>query len=629
MHAIPSPGTTPSAPGVRRRAAAATAALLAASAAAVAGDSVALRPTPPRGPEFGSTRIESALGPDAGDVDTYAASLAAGERLQVALRADAATAATFGIDGPDDVARDPALRVRGAGVRAAPLAADATGTWTVHVRGGDVGAYVLRTRITHTRRRIAHTLDGPGVVPFEAVDGSRVDARVRTRRGAAAVLRVLDPEGHALAVAEGRPLRIAHELFAGDGTYALAVATAEGSPVRVRLRVRGPAGRPRGRLVVPAAEPRLDAGDEPLEGVPGRSVRIPGARLAVTPQLGAWFGGLRASVVKVDAAGLTVVPPLRPAGTLVDVVVADAFGQTAALRSAFSYAEPPELPSPPPPELRILRLEPDALELAPAATAVVEVVLDAPAPAGGVFVDLAADPDPPATALGTLPSRVRIATGRTSVSVLFRAAEEPADGWLLARLGAQTLRARVRVAGQPEVVPPELATLLDVSGWTLRQANSSRDLVLPQGLVLAPGDYVVVARNCAQPQFEAYWGRSLGPRVHFVDALGAAGVELPVINGSESYTLLDAVGGVRDGPTVAMSALGGDDLRRIAGAPAGDIGSWSVSPEPASAADPGAGIPADATGHGVFVSEFSDAPGAGNYVYEFVELHYSGPPPEE
>jgi hypothetical protein len=73
-----------------------------------------------------------------------------------------------------------------------------------------------------------------------------------------------------------------------------------------------------------------------------------------------------------------------------------------------------------------------------------------------------------------------------------------------------------------------------------------------------------------------------------------------------------------------MGDSGGQVLARIPGAAAGLQTSWTIS---ASVTPPGAPTPGSGqtgTGHGVHVSEFSDATGTGNYVHEFVEIHFDG-----
>jgi len=92
---------------------------------------------------------------------------------------------------------------------------------------------------------------------------------------------------------------------------------------------------------------------------------------------------------------------------------------------------------------------------------------------------------------------------------------------------------------------------------------------------------------------------------------------LQEINGSETYTLKNSGGTTIHGPTVGMDASAGKSLQRANCGAVGSAGTWN---KVASASGtPGTG---GLTGcaKGVFINEFSDALGTGNYVYEFVEL---------
>ena len=148
---------------------------------------------------------------------------------------------------------------------------------------------------------------------------------------------------------------------------------------------------------------------------------------------------------------------------------------------------------------------------------------------------------------------------------------------------------------------------VDLSGWTIEQANSARTFTLPENTLVPAGGFVVVGRNASRAQFEAYWGL-LGDDVVYLNA----GDEFPAINGDETFTLRDDGGASVDGPTPAIQ--GGDTVQRNDLAAAG---SWTIEAE--GNADPGVGHP-DPGAAGVFLTEASDATGSGNFAYEFVEL---------
>jgi hypothetical protein len=159
---------------------------------------------------------------------------------------------------------------------------------------------------------------------------------------------------------------------------------------------------------------------------------------------------------------------------------------------------------------------------------------------------------------------------------------------------------------------------LDLSNWRLTQANATLNYLLPAGTVIPAGGYVIIARNATKAAFEAFWrgGAALPSNVVYVNS----GDKIPLINGSENYTLYNATGTKIDGKTVSMASGANQALRRkdpcLA---AGTSSSWNIGAT--TTADPGTGAGAGC-GKGVVINEFADAAGTGNYIYEFVELHY-------
>ena len=162
-------------------------------------------------------------------------------------------------------------------------------------------------------------------------------------------------------------------------------------------------------------------------------------------------------------------------------------------------------------------------------------------------------------------------------------------------------------------------TALDAGGFRLTQANATYVYTLPAGTTIPAEGYLVIARAAEKAAFEAFWGVTLGPDAVFLNSAGS----MPVMNGSETYTLADASGTIVDGPTIGMSSSGAQSVRRndpcLA---AGLASSWTVGAESAATVGSGAGT---GCGVGLVINEFSDASGTGNYVYEFVELHYDAP----
>jgi hypothetical protein len=179
----------------------------------------------------------------------------------------------------------------------------------------------------------------------------------------------------------------------------------------------------------------------------------------------------------------------------------------------------------------------------------------------------------------------------------------------------------VAAAGLPRTFTVDDAVAtgeLDLSNWRIVQANSALTFTLPAQTRIVPNGYVIVARSASKAAFETFWrgGTPLPANVVFVNAGGS----FPVINGSERYRLLDAGGTLVDGQTVGMSASGLQSvLRRDPCLPPGQASSWNFLGT--GAATPGAGAAAGCA-RGMVINEFSDASGTGNFIFEFIELHY-------
>jgi hypothetical protein len=157
-------------------------------------------------------------------------------------------------------------------------------------------------------------------------------------------------------------------------------------------------------------------------------------------------------------------------------------------------------------------------------------------------------------------------------------------------------------------------TPADVSGFRIVQANAALTYTIPAGTIIPSQGYLVVGRNATKAQFEAFWGVTLGANVVYLNA----GDTMPQLNGSETYDLRNAANTRVDGLTVAMASAGGESIRRTNGCGApGTASSWTRAAS--TTGNPGSGAPAPCN-KGAFISEFSDALGSGNFIYEFVEL---------
>ncbi len=161
---------------------------------------------------------------------------------------------------------------------------------------------------------------------------------------------------------------------------------------------------------------------------------------------------------------------------------------------------------------------------------------------------------------------------------------------------------------------PALAQGLDVSGWTIEQANSTSVYTIPAGTVIQPGGYLVLGRYADRASFEAFWGVSLGANVVYLTN-GQDAPAVPMINGDETFTVKDGGGAVIDGPTPAFNTGYVSHQRNDP-----EAAPWTLD---STTSTPGYGVEAqDAVFSGLVISEASDGPGSGNYIYEFVELYY-------
>ena len=159
---------------------------------------------------------------------------------------------------------------------------------------------------------------------------------------------------------------------------------------------------------------------------------------------------------------------------------------------------------------------------------------------------------------------------------------------------------------------------IDVSGWVLKQFNSTQTFVIPADTKIPSGGYLVIARDATRGQFEGFFPAMPAATV-FLNSNGTGSCPngcLPQVNGGETFELWDTSSLV-DGPTIAMSS--NNAYQRInPGDPAGSGSSWNTVPEASADPGQGAGTP---TGSGVRINEMADA---SDYTKEFVELYYDG-----
>lgn len=157
-----------------------------------------------------------------------------------------------------------------------------------------------------------------------------------------------------------------------------------------------------------------------------------------------------------------------------------------------------------------------------------------------------------------------------------------------------------------------LSAPVDLGGFVLHQAGATCAFEFPDSFEIESGSTVVIARDASRAAFEEFWGVTMPASTVFI----SSGDTCPRINGDESFFVADSDGNVIDGPTPIMFEH--ENFERIDGAlPGTELSSWDIFtdtlPTPGFAAH-------DETADRLFISEFSDAPGTGSFVFEFVEL---------
>ena len=322
----------------------------------------AAAPGVPAGPPFGANRYEGVI-EAGGDVDPFQAELVRGERLRISVAAakKSALLPTLTIEGPGGVV-DPVVVVRGRGRRVAvqPFDVGESGPWVVRVAGADGtdGRYRIRFDVDDARaQQLLDGLEAGASVThrFAAVDGARVQIRVRNRGGGPtlALGGIEAPDGDVddgqagAKAAPGETLKPGDVTVArGAGTYGVRIAATgtPGTTARYSLRIRvRPPKRPRGRKVVRLSdlEPRLDVVTVPQDGAAGSVATFTGA--ALTDGGRVYIGAAEATIRSLTPQSVEVLPPAGTDGEVADIAFVAADGQVAVAESAFRFAPLPEV----------------------------------------------------------------------------------------------------------------------------------------------------------------------------------------------------------------------------------------------------------------------------------------------
>lgn len=609
--------------------------------------SVSLAGTP-RGPNFGTTKYRTSLitVANAPDVDDYVAPMIAGESLSVTVTADKGSLALPQLIVIDPTGANVTPTVKspksGKSVSFKGLAIGTTGRWTVRISGrdGSQGAYTVRfqTKAAKSVRFAKQALGGDGEEPqlerehaFEAIEGAHATFLLK-ERGKGADVRVTglsEPTGSPVLVPspaeKGASKKYTDLLLPlSNGTYRVSVGIDEGAAsYDLSVAVTTP-DRPKGTIELDPQELRLSAILQPREGNAKTVFRLNGSGFKSNPAPKVFVNGRKATVLATSLTGnyLDLALPDFPEGTLAEVAVQNPDGQADVRDEYLLYNAPPT------PTMKTLT--PGTASVYAGAAKTFTVSLDRAAPVGGITVNLATT-----GAIGTVPASISIASGQSFGTFDFAAGGSATTGQVTASFGGVNLAADVSVVALPGGgggggggdPPPPLPDEIDLSGWSIVQAASARTFSLPSGTKLKQGEYLVIGRISSSSAFQTYWGVTFGSNVVYLSgemAPADSGDDWPTINGDETYELRNASGVIVDGVTIAMQAGGGAGYVRTAGAPAGQSTSWTKTAVTVGTPTPGSGQGTSSTKHGVYISEFSDASGTGNFVYEFVELHFDG-----
>ncbi len=153
---------------------------------------------------------------------------------------------------------------------------------------------------------------------------------------------------------------------------------------------------------------------------------------------------------------------------------------------------------------------------------------------------------------------------------------------------------------------------LILDGWQLIQENSHRVFTF-NGVRLPLNSCLIIARGATKSQFENFWGVALPESVVYINGGG----RFPVLNGRETFTLVNAQGDTIDGPTYTFQR-GYDYQRTDFSSNGSNSSSWNILDW--HEANPGTVL--SQGGSFIGISEIADADTSGGYIYEFIEIFY-------
>ena len=328
----------------------------------------------PRGPAFGSNKVQSAIQDTGGetDVDDYVAALLAGETLSVTVGATKKSPLLPSVQvlDPEGVDRTPDLKQKGGGKKLSfkKLAIDKTGRWTVRIAASTSarGEYAATFKVGKAKpTTIKNATIDAGVATevthaFAGIEGARATISVKSAPGSAplTVVALSDPSGNDVPsgigaaaddfVAKGTKLSLKNApLATGDGEYGLTLGIESGvATYTLKVRVK-PNGRPKKKSNIPALEPFLSVREAPFSGAEGVAITLTGQNFGTgdDDRPSVFFDGAEGTVTSVAPNGLSliVLPPRGTEGTTATVAVVDAFGQASQRDDYFFYVPRPTI----------------------------------------------------------------------------------------------------------------------------------------------------------------------------------------------------------------------------------------------------------------------------------------------
>lgn len=318
----------------------------------------------PQGPQFGANRYAASIVKVCAvpDTDDYVGALIAGEKLSFTVVAAKGSAllplvTLVAPDGTEITPAQLAVKMGGKSVTLRNYRVSATGRWAVHIAGADgtEGAYTIAFAIGAAPPVVAKNVEVNGgsdcVIPFEGIDGARVDLSVtwKTKKSSVTLASILDPKHVAMAgvapVVRGNSISVKGlVLSGGNGGYELHLTRGGGAPVcNITVRVT-PQGRPAGTKIVKLtdSEPYLDLLNSPVRGVAGIDVRLTGGNFSPADPPTVLFGTKPATAyVMADGKTLNVTPPGAADGSTVSVAVIGSDGQSCVRDGYFHYVPMP------------------------------------------------------------------------------------------------------------------------------------------------------------------------------------------------------------------------------------------------------------------------------------------------